>query len=82
MRTGHHCCQPVMDRFGIPSTTRASFAMYNTRADIDALVVSLRKLVATEMMKRPVGRCTNTGGWRAEISQAVGGHHPMRRRTN
>ena len=38
IRTGHHCSQPVMDRFGIPATARASFAMYNTRADIDVLV--------------------------------------------
>ena len=35
VRTGHHCCQPVMDRFGIPGTTRISFAMYNTTAEID-----------------------------------------------
>ena len=46
VRTGHHCCQPVMDRFGISATTRASMAMYNTRADVDALVASLAKLVA------------------------------------
>ena len=38
IRTGHHCAQPVMDRFGIPATARASLAMYNTREDIDALV--------------------------------------------
>ena len=41
IRTGHHCTQPVMDRFGIPATARASLAMYNTRNDIDALVVAL-----------------------------------------
>ena len=46
VRTGHHCCQPVMDRFAISATTRASLAMYNTRADVDALVTSLRRLVA------------------------------------
>ena len=38
IRTGHHCAQPVMDRFGIPATARASLAMYNTREEIDALV--------------------------------------------
>ena len=38
IRTGHHCTQPVMDRFGIPATARASLAFYNTREDIDALV--------------------------------------------
>jgi cysteine desulfurase/selenocysteine lyase len=37
-RTGHHCAQPVMDRFGIPATVRASFGLYNTRAEIDSLV--------------------------------------------
>ncbi len=44
IRTGHHCAQPVMDHFGIPATCRASLAFYNTRAEIDALVVSLRKV--------------------------------------
>ena len=41
IRTGHHCAQPVMDRFGIPATARASLAMYNTQDDIDALVRAL-----------------------------------------
>ncbi|MGE0041303.1 MAG: SufS family cysteine desulfurase [Vicinamibacterales bacterium] len=41
IRTGHHCAQPVMDRFGVPATARASLAVYNTRADIDALVRAL-----------------------------------------
>jgi cysteine desulfurase/selenocysteine lyase len=43
VRTGHHCCQPVMDRFGIPATTRISLAMYNTREDVDAAVAALVK---------------------------------------
>jgi len=43
IRTGHHCAQPVMERFGIPATARASLAMYNTREDIDALVAALHK---------------------------------------
>jgi cysteine desulfurase/selenocysteine lyase len=38
VRTGHHCAQPVMDRFGVPATARASLALYNTREDIDRLV--------------------------------------------
>ena len=38
IRTGHHCAQPVMDRFGVPATARASLAIYNTREEIDALV--------------------------------------------
>lgn len=45
VRTGHHCCQPVMDRFGIPSTTRISFAMYNTTAEIDVFVNALRAII-------------------------------------
>ncbi|MGE5759662.1 MAG: cysteine desulfurase [Gemmatimonadota bacterium] len=44
IRTGHHCTQPVMDYFGVPATARASFALYNTRADVDALVAALRKV--------------------------------------
>ena len=41
IRTGHHCAQPVMDRFCIPATARASFAMYNTTEDVDALAAAL-----------------------------------------
>ncbi len=44
IRTGHHCAQPVMDRFGIPATARASLGLYNTREEIDALVKGLRKV--------------------------------------
>jgi len=44
IRTGHHCAQPVMQRFGIPATARASFALYNTREEVDALVSGLRKV--------------------------------------
>ena len=44
IRTGHHCTQPVMDRFGVPATARASVAMYNTRAEIDALVRALQRV--------------------------------------
>jgi cysteine desulfurase/selenocysteine lyase len=44
VRTGHHCAQPVMDRFGVPATTRASFAVYNTRKEIDALAAGIRKV--------------------------------------
>jgi cysteine desulfurase/selenocysteine lyase len=45
VRTGQHCCQPVMDRFEIPATTRASLALYNTREDLDALTDGLKKIV-------------------------------------
>ncbi|MGA3260810.1 MAG: cysteine desulfurase [Bryobacteraceae bacterium] len=44
VRTGHHCAQPVMDRFGVPATTRASLAFYNTVHEIDALAAGLRKV--------------------------------------
>ena len=44
VRAGHHCAQPVMQRFHIPATTRASFAFYNTRAEIDALVDGIGKV--------------------------------------
>jgi len=44
VRTGHHCAQPVMDRFGVSATTRASVAFYNTREDIDALVAGIHKV--------------------------------------
>jgi len=45
IRTGHHCAQPVMQRFGVPATARASFALYNTPEDVDALVRGLRKVI-------------------------------------
>ena len=41
IRAGHHCAQPVMDRYGLPATARASFAFYNTRAEVDTLVDAL-----------------------------------------
>ena len=41
-RAGHHCCQPLMSRFGVTATARASLALYNTRDEIDVLVTSLR----------------------------------------
>ena len=44
VRAGHHCAQPVMDRFGVTATTRASLAFYNTREDIDALVAGIQKV--------------------------------------
>ena len=44
IRTGHHCAQPVMDRYGVPATARASFGLYNTREEIDALVEGLAKV--------------------------------------
>ncbi len=46
VRTGHHCTQPLMHRLGVPGTVRASFALYNTRADVDALVEGVEKVKA------------------------------------
>jgi cysteine desulfurase/selenocysteine lyase len=43
IRTGHHCAQPVMKRFGVPATSRASFGIYNTPEEVDALVMALLK---------------------------------------
>ena len=44
IRAGHHCAQPVMQRFGVPATARASLAFYNTREEIDALVRAIHKV--------------------------------------
>jgi cysteine desulfurase/selenocysteine lyase len=44
VRTGHHCAQPAVDRFGVPATARASFAVYNTREEVDALASGLLKV--------------------------------------
>ena len=45
VRTGHHCCQPLMDHYGIPGTVRASFALYNTTEDVDRLVAATKRAV-------------------------------------
>ena len=45
VRTGHHCTQPLMDRFGIEGTVRASFSIYNTKAEIDEMIEGLRRIV-------------------------------------
>ena len=44
IRTGHHCAMPVMKRFGVPATARASFAFYNTKGEIDALAAAIHKV--------------------------------------
>ena len=44
VRAGHHCAQPVMQRLGVPATTRASFAYFNDTADVDALVAGILKV--------------------------------------
>jgi cysteine desulfurase/selenocysteine lyase len=45
IRTGHHCTQPTMDFYGIPATARASFAIYNSRKDVDAMINSVKKTI-------------------------------------
>ncbi|MGH7739861.1 MAG: aminotransferase class V-fold PLP-dependent enzyme, partial [bacterium] len=45
IRAGHHCAQPIMDRFGIPATARASFGLYNTRTEVDVLESAIRKVL-------------------------------------
>jgi len=44
IRTGHHCCMPLMERLGVPATARASFALYNTIDEVDRLVDGVRKV--------------------------------------
>jgi cysteine desulfurase/selenocysteine lyase len=45
IRTGHHCAQPVMDRYRLPATARASFGLYNTRGEVDALAAAIHKVI-------------------------------------
>jgi len=52
VRTGHHCCQPVMDRLAIAATARASLAIYNTTQELDALADGLTGIIAAEKAKR------------------------------
>jgi cysteine desulfurase/selenocysteine lyase len=44
IRTGHHCAQPLMDRLGVLGTSRASFALYNTKEEIDVLVAGIERV--------------------------------------
>jgi len=44
IRTGHHCAQPVMDRFDVPGTMRASFAVYNTKEEIDVFIAGIHRV--------------------------------------
>ena len=44
IRTGHHCAQPLMQRYGVESMARASFALYNTKAEVDAFVAALDRV--------------------------------------
>ena len=45
IRAGHHCTQPIMDFYNVPATARASFAIYNTKEDVDELVKAIEKCI-------------------------------------
>ena len=45
MRTGHHCAQPTMKRFGVEATARASFGLYNNKEDVDRFVEALKQVI-------------------------------------
>ena len=64
VRTGHHCCQPVMERYGIGSTVRASFAFYNTHGEVDRLVEALKGIAGekSEVKSEKSGRSRKTEG--------------------
>ena len=55
VRTGHHCCQPVMDRLAISATARASLAIYNTTQELDALADGLAGIIAAEKARQGGG---------------------------
>ena len=54
VRTGHHCCQPLMDRLSVPGTVRAAFALYNTLEEVDAFADALTKIVAAGRSRVPI----------------------------
>ncbi|MDP9173379.1 MAG: SufS family cysteine desulfurase [Planctomycetota bacterium] len=56
VRTGHHCCQPVMDRMKISSTARASMAVYNAREEIDVMADELARIIASAAAKKPTAK--------------------------
>jgi len=45
VRTGHHCTQPIMKQFNIPGTIRASFALYNTKEEVDVFIAALNRII-------------------------------------
>jgi cysteine desulfurase/selenocysteine lyase len=61
VRTGHHCCQPVMDRFGVLGTTRVSFALYNTLEEVDRFADALRGIVADAAARARTSAAVETG---------------------
>ncbi len=73
VRTGHHCCQPVMERFGIPATARASLAAYNTIEDVDALVHALRQVIKPRASASP-GSLASPGSFSSTASLSSAAH--------
>jgi cysteine desulfurase/selenocysteine lyase len=74
VRTGHHCCQPVVDRFGIPGTARASFALYNTTAEVDVFIDALRQTVEEAAARsRPSVAPASTSRLEPDYPQAAAG---------
>jgi cysteine desulfurase/selenocysteine lyase len=69
VRTGHHCCQPLMDRFKVPATVRASFALYNTMEEVNALVAALKKIRA-DVGARPAAAPQRDAGRIPEVEFA------------
>ncbi len=74
VRTGHHCCQPVVDRFGIPGTARASFALYNTTEEVDVFIEALRRTVEEAAGRaRPVPPAASAARNEPDYPQAAAG---------
>jgi cysteine desulfurase/selenocysteine lyase len=67
VRTGHHCCQPVMDRFHIPATARASLAGYNTREDVDRFIEAVKKVTASYSAPRKAPAAASTPSDKGKI---------------
>jgi cysteine desulfurase / selenocysteine lyase len=61
VRTGHHCCQPLMQRFGVPGTVRASLALYNTADEVEQLAAALRAIAAGSHAVRRADVAPSTG---------------------
>jgi cysteine desulfurase / selenocysteine lyase len=73
VRTGHHCCQPLMERLGIASTARVSLAMYNTRDDIDQMTAALKKIIAARSSSRASAASPASAGRELKFPKASAG---------
>jgi len=68
VRTGHHCCQPLMNRFHVPATIRASFGIYNTGEEIDHLIEALQKIQSEK--SSPFPKPTTNAGWPSKFAES------------